>query len=481
MRNWIVHFLGTRIPSKGEIETMEAALKLFFDDRHLSMDTFTLKKCLTYCDHLGSLEVMFRNSRKHYPSASARIGLGAETFTSYRSAAVYMTKIGLAIPELAVFQFPEPVNGSALHHVAEGLTATASDDCMEGWIQFGADIIQNGADLFSIKTSPHGTTETPLLVVLLDSTFSELRWPLQRWNDMLRRANVDLEWYCAKESEMWETLGTGLYDWRDRSTTCATRLVELKFCRETQSCIPVVGDVVTIPVMRLRLIPGSFVGSQYPVETICWESLSKEEEEEGHWSRIGEVVIHGSLTYDCDPKQESRCWYSKLIDCTQDDNGTLLRMTRSSRNGNSSNKRASSQPPSQRIARDDGQILFSSSLHAWLPPYHYCHVQSTWTVSCHHGPLERRLDPSVSNEARLCVYQKDSADVGHHEWLWGGTNFLHEIADCQSSRRRYGDPQHPTLRHSHKIGCPQGCDQVDLEKLTKPQFLPRWHPCRNEL
>ena len=452
------------------------------------MDIVTLKTCLKYCDHLGSLEVIFRNSRKHYLSASARTGLGAETFTSYHSAAVYVTKIGLSIPELAVVQFPTPVNRSALHHVAEALTKFPSGDLegAEGWTQLGVDIIQNGADLFSTKTFLRGSS-TPLLVALscfsiLESPFSAIRQPLQRWNDMLRRANVNLEWYCERESEIWKTLGTDSRYWRHRSYTCTTRLIQLKFCRETQSCIPVFRDDAIIPVMRLRLVPGSFVGSQYPVETICWESLSKEEEEEGHWSWIRRLFIRSSLTYDFDSKEESHCWYGKLIDCTQDDNGTLLRMTRLSRNGNGSNKRASSQPPSQRRTRDDGQILFSSRLHAWLPPYHYCHVRSTWTVSCHHGRMEDYLDPSVSNEARLCVYQKDNDDIGKHEWL-RGTNFLGEIRDCKSVRllRQLDQPPHPLLRHSNNIGCPQGCDQVDLEKLTKPQFLPRWHPCRNEL
>jgi hypothetical protein len=446
------------------------------------MDTFTFKKCLRYCDRLGSLEVIFRNSRKHYLSTSARIGLGAETFSSWHSTAAYTTKIGLSIPELAVVQFPEPGNGSALHHVAEALAESPSD-VLEGWTQLGVDIIQNGADLFSIKMVPTGSS-TPFLVVLsclsmFKSPFSALRQPLQRWNDMLRRANVNLEWYCERESEIWKTLDTESRYWDNRSTTWTTRLIKLKFCRETQSCIPVFRDDALIPVMRLRLVPGSFVRSQYPVETICWGSLSKEEEEEGHWRQVSGVLIRSSLTYDYDSEQESRCWYSNLIDCTQDDNGTLLRMTRSSRDGNSSNKRASSQPPSQRRTRDDGRFLFSSGLHAWLPPYHYCHVQSTWTVSCHHGRLSSYVDPGVSNEARLCVYQKDNDDIGEHEWL-RGTSFLAEIRDCKSFRRRTrGQPLHPF--HSYRTGCPQGCDQVDLEKLARPQYLPRWHPCRDEL
>jgi hypothetical protein len=458
-------------------ETREAALKFFFDDRHLSMDILSLKSCLTYCHHLESLELIFRNSRKHYKgmSASARIGFGAETFfLTDHSAAVYMAKIGLSIPELAVVQFPKPVKGFALHHVAGVLTRAGSDfdDSMEGWIQLGVDIIQNGADLFSMRRS-----RTPLLTALVGFSFSgtltpDIRRPLQRWNDMLRRANVDLEWYCAKESEIWKPLSAGL--WKTRSDTCSTRLVKVKFCHETQSCIPVFQDEVIIPVMRLRLMPGSFRGSRDPFETICWDTLSKEEEEEGHWSEVGCVFIRSSLTCDYDPEQESFGWYSKLIDCTQDDNGTLLRMTRSSRNGNSSSKRASSQPPSQRRTRHDDQVLFSSRMHEWLPLYHYCHVQSTWTVSCHRVRRQHWLEP------RMCVYQEDNRDTDRHSWL-RETNFLDEIRACKSFRDRYDALPYPLLRHSHRTGCPQGCDQVDLEKLAKPRFLPAWHPCRNEL
>jgi hypothetical protein len=300
---------------------------------------------------------------------------------------------------------------------------------------------------------------------------------------MLRRANVDLGWYCAKESETWKTLDTGSMLWQNRPTskTCTTRFVKVKYCHETQSCIPVFRDDVIIPVMRQRLIPGSYYGSRYPVETVGWDFLSEDEKEEGYWSRVGDVAIRSSLTYDYDPEQEYCGWYSKLIDCTQDDNGTLLRMTRSSRNGPRSSKRASSQPPSQHRTRHRDQILFSSRVHTWLPPYHYCHVRSTWTVSCHHRRLESWMDTRFSIEPRLCAYQKDNEDIGDHSWL-RDTNFLGEIRSCRKSHRyRYGDPLHTLLDHSHQTGCPQGCDRVDLEKLAKPRFLPPWHPCRNEL
>jgi hypothetical protein len=182
MRNWIVHFLGSYLVQRGTFETREAALNLFFDDRQLSMDTISFKTCLRYCHHLETLEVMFRNSRKHYKdlSASARIGLGAESFLSVDSAAIYMAKIGLSVPELAVIQFPEPVNGFALHHVAEAFADNfCVDDLMEGWIQLGVDIIQNGADLFPTKMSC-----TPWLVILntfnhSNLPFSSIRRPLQ--------------------------------------------------------------------------------------------------------------------------------------------------------------------------------------------------------------------------------------------------------------------------------------------------------------
>jgi hypothetical protein len=339
MRIWIVNLLGSY--TRGDLGTREPALRLFFDDWHLTMDTLTLKTCLRYSRQLETLEIISRNSRKHYKglSASARIGFGAETIFMPVTAAVYMAKIGLSIPEPAVVQFPEPVTGSALHHVAEafGEFGEFGDDgadkvIIEEWIQLGVDIIQNGADLVSAKKSYGSSYLTPFLVVLEKpsfqrSPFSRLRRPLQRWNDMLRRANVDLEWYCARESETWKTLCTDLAFWRLRSFTCTTRLAKLRFCRETQSCIPVFVNDGVVPVMRQRLVPGSFAGSQYPIETICWESLSNEEEEEGHWSRCERLSIRSSHTYDYDPKQEPYGWYNEHIDCTQDDNGTLLQMT----------------------------------------------------------------------------------------------------------------------------------------------------------
>jgi hypothetical protein len=471
---------------------MEPALRLFFDDRHLTMDTLTLKTCLGYIRYgqLETLELISRNSRKHYMglSASARIGFGAETIFMPVTTAVYMAKIGLSIPELAVVQFPEPVTGSALHHVAEAFGEFGEFNVItKQWLQLGVEIIRNGADLFSAKKmSGRRPRWTPFLRMLQrslfpekDSPFSRIRRPLQRWNDMLRRANVDLERYCAREFETWRTMDTGLTFWRDRSHSRIVRLVKLQFCHKTQNCILVFRNNFVIPVMRLRHIPGRFVGSQYPVETISWEFLSKEEEEEGHWSRVRSVVIRSVHTYDYDPEQNSCGWYNKLIDCTQDDNGTLMLMTRSPRNVDRSNKRASSQPPSQHRTRHDEEIILTSRTHKWLPPYHYCHVQCTWTVSCHHRRLESWMDPLMSKEPRLCVYQKDNDDIGNHSSA--GMNFLSEIRKCKSRRYRFGDSLHQILRHSHKTGCPRGCDQVDLEKLAKPRNLPHWHPCRNEL
>jgi hypothetical protein len=446
------------------------------------------KFCLRTCGHLETMETLFRHSRQHYKDLSvlARIGLGAETFSVNDTAAVYVARIGLSIPELAVVQFPEPVGGSALHHVAATFGKSVFGPRIKEWSHLGVELIRNGADLFSVKKRSGWPDSTPLLKILRrscweGSSFSRIRRPLQRWNDMLRRANVDLEWYCEREVEMWKILDTDLAFWLHRSFTCTTRLVKLQFCHETQSCIPVFRDEFIIPVMRLRLIPGSFVGSQYPVETICWGFLSKEEEDEGHWSRVRTVVIRSSHTYDHDPNQGSFGWYNKLIDCTQDDNGTLLQITRSPRSSNRSSKRASSEPPSQYRTQRGEQTMSISRTHKWLPPYHYCHVRCTWTVSCHRRRLERWMDPFMSKEPRLCVYQKDNDDIGNYMDPFQGTNFLGEIRNCKSDRYRFGGSLHQILRHSHKTRCPRGCDQVDLEKLAKPRNLPHWHPCRNEL
>jgi hypothetical protein len=223
---------------------------------------------------------------------------------------------------------------------------------------------------------------------------------------------------------------------------------------------------VTIPVKRLHLIPGSFRGSRYPVETICWDYLSKEEEEEGHWSRVGEVVIPSSLTYDHDSEQKYCSWYSKLIDCTQDDNGTLLRMTRSSRDGNRASKRASSQPPSERRTRREEEVISFSRIHAWLPLYHYCYGRSTWTVSCHYRRLWSWKD---SAEPRSCAYQTDNKNIAIDSRL-KKPSFLGEIRNCKSFPRRFGDTLHPLLRHSHRVGYPQGVIKLTSRSLRNHEI-----------
>lgn len=205
MRNWIVNFLGSMYPTRESIETRKAALNLFFDCCRLSMDLSSLEASLCYCQDLEAFEIIFRNSRKLYKnlSRSERLQIGAQTVSPWNTADVYMAKSGLSIPELAVVQFPGRVDVSALHLVAKAFRGR--DDNMEGWSQIGVGIIQNGADLFSVGRS--GTRFlTPFLQIVycyhpFDSPSSaHTRHPLQKWNKMLRRANVDLEWYCARRS-----------------------------------------------------------------------------------------------------------------------------------------------------------------------------------------------------------------------------------------------------------------------------------------
>jgi len=488
-------------------ENMLAALKFFFEECHLNLDQPTLKETLKLCVHLDNLKTIFRNSRNLHRNLSIeeRMRIFAKTLQGPDTVGLFIAMIGLPIPELALFQHPEV--GSALHQVTRQLARPFNSyvereeierEKIEEWTQVGIDIIQYGADLFLVKYDGDGPM-TPLLQ-LLDfwwepgTDFHHISQPLERWNTMLDRANVDLEWYYAKEYKIWKSLGVNCEFHRKFSDTSSVtkRLVKIEFCSETQTCFPIFRHETTIPVMALQSLPGSFCEIRNPVKAICWGNGTPEEEDEGHRSLVKEVVIRGSLTYDNVSEPLYRGPHDDFVDSAQDDNGPLLRMTRLPGDNNCSGKRAWSQPPMQRQRRESrDRYLVSSLTHVWLPADHYCFVQSRWTLSCHHvRQIVQQGERSYSAlfiEPRLCAHQADRPShcsnlMKHNGYRSGGNTFLSEIRDCQmfpfdQNLAPSPDSAQPlSLRHNNSARCPQGCGTVDLEKLNEPNSMPHWHP-----
>lgn len=305
------------------LKMVEAALEFFFEDCHMSMDHESLESFLIFSSDLRPLSIILRNSQDLYGGLSVleRIEIGAGAHFYPDTAALYAAKFGLSLPDLALarFQGQGLMGGSALHDVAEMLNSPYTTD-EEGFYRLGVNLIRNGADLFAVLM-PGERPRTPLLEFLCNWTLhrSGRRGggsqhptcsPLDRWNDMLKEANVDLEWYYTKEHQVWETLGAASEVYRQTDCACITKLVAITFCPETQECIPMLRDDVTIPVMKLHLLPGSFSESRNPITTICWEPSAREKEEEGHWSLEKEVVISGNVMYGETLEDESRRLYT---------------------------------------------------------------------------------------------------------------------------------------------------------------------------
>jgi hypothetical protein len=417
-------------------------------------------------------------------SAHERAHLNVDLLKSSESAAIYVAKLRLStFGLLSTYSGLEHIE-SPLHHVARFLGCDLPGIDRESWMRIGVDAIRDGAGLHVVQRD-NNTPCTPMLQLLREFVPDPARYPhrfpvelflgrLDVWVRMLTAAHIDLEEYFAAERKIWKQFRSRIAFGPRLERGYSTKMVRVGFSPEKSACTIHVRNQATMTVAQLHHLPGSFQPRPVGVpHTICWAPTVREREE-GHWSVSRKYA-------------ES---YYGLLNTTQDDNGTLMRVLRMSHRDRRSCGRSSSQPVPQRRRLFDYENRPTSSVHRWLPRYHYCHARSTWVVSGHHTPImsvppepdSSFIDPI--NCAKDNVSPYDAFEITKQQTPGG---FLRDIINCRAGNfipradPPYTVPLH--LRHNYLswesgagTTCPQGCSRVNPDRLEKACDLPEWHP-----
>jgi hypothetical protein len=440
------------------------------------------------CGSPAGLKMLLRKFSTFVQAMSAKeqVRFFSASLTPLESATSYMAKIDLCCKVSSPNYFYRKMGQSVLYHVAKVFGEGLPDSDWQGWTRIGVTAIRKGIKLLALRrftlrgvSCPHTPLGYLLFSIPSNSSTEAISTALERWTHMLDEAKIDLTVYYTRESET-STLShtnvnlifrtsrnklvrlatTGQLTTRICShgnlslISCTSRntlvsLAALDYDPLTKTCNFRIRHQAAIPLMRLHHLPGSFPGSVDIPDTICWNP-DHEELEEGHWSRSesGGPLLRGRmmnvqvLDRMCDGS------YLGLVDSTQDDTGSLMRMIDMSRFNHRSRKRVSSAPAPLYRRRYDYERLRFSKVHPWLPPIHFCTCRSTWVFSGH--------DPWAFVDARSCVNGHGIADKGSSNFAincrrYGCRSFLHEIT-------------------------PQGWRKIDLSTLSRPPTLPYWHP-----
>jgi hypothetical protein len=480
-------------------ETCGLIVRPVIDDIHAMLGYRAIQWLWAHCVKSGSLDFLIH--RLHL-SVYERAQLGVDLFDTSDSAATYMAKLRLSAFDSGLTYSGLKDNRSPLHYVARFLGCDLLDVDRESWIRIGVAVIRDGADLHAVqrdKTVPC----TPMLQLLREFVPNPARYPhrlpvgvflgrLDAWTRMLTAAQINLEEYFAAERKVWEE-----HRLRIRFTTglrraYSTNLVRVGFSTETQSCTIHVRNEARIQIAQLHHLPGSFQLRRTDVpDRICWVPTAKEREE-GNWSISASKgrVLRSKVVVGYDLATTYAESYYGLLNTTQDDNGTLMRVLRMSHRDRSSRGRSSSQPVPQRRRLLDYENRSISLVHRWLPRHHYCHARSTWVVSGHHTPTmsvppepdSSFVDPINCAKDNFSPY--DAFEITKQQTPGG---FLRDIINCRAGNfvpradAPYTVP--PQLRHNYfsvesgaGTTCPQGCSKVNPDKLEKAFHLPDWHP-----
>jgi hypothetical protein len=433
-------------------------------------------------------------------SVVERVQFYSASLSPRESAACYMAKIDLCCEISSPESFYRNMGASVLHHVVRVFGKDYPDSDWEGWTRIGVTAIQNGTDLLALKrytrrgvSCPHTPLGYLLWSIPSDSSTEAISTALERWTHMLDEAKVDLTAYYARESDTGTLSHTNanlishtsrntvvrLISRYDRSEKicshanlnlipCTSRhtvvnLATLDYDPLTKVCNFRIRHQTAIPLMRLNHLPGSFPG---PVEipvTICWHP-NHEELQEGYWSRSGSggPVLRGRMMNLQELDRMCDGSYLGLVDSTQDDTGSLMRMIDMSHCSHRSRKRASSEPAPLHRKRYDYERLRFSKVHPWLPPIHFCTFRTTWVFSGH------SFGSFV--DARSCVKGHGRVDK---EIPASYRGFLSEMRECQDG---LSSGINEVVLHDGTPDCHRGCGKIDFSTISRPPTLPCWHP-----
>jgi hypothetical protein len=446
------------------------------------------------CGSLAGLKILLQKFDTFVQAMSAEdtFRFFCASLTTRESAASYMAKIDLCCRVSSTKYFYRKRGASVLHHIANVFGTGFSDHDWEGWTRIGVAAIQNGANLLALRryTPPRGDScaLTPLAYLLWKVTSKywtsteAISIAVERWTHMLDEAKIDLTTYYTRESK------TGTFSHASfnliycTSQNTAVILAALEYDPSTNTCNLRLRQQISIPLMRLYHLPGSFPGPVEIPDTICWNP-DREKLEEGHWSRSDSEgpVLRGRVMDLKEFIQEYDGSCPKLVDSAQDDNGFLMRIIDQSQRNSLPRKRSWSQPAPLHRRRHDYLTLRPRSLvHQWLPSIHFCIDKSAWILSNHGGGRDHDFgDGFVYHhfvDPRRCAIGGVTIDIDRrvaNNYL----SFVRLSQLCQAGDKAVVEGQADLVAlHDGTRDCPEGCGKINFSTVSKPQSLPAWHP-----
>ncbi|ERF72637.1 hypothetical protein EPUS_05691 [Endocarpon pusillum Z07020] len=404
------------------------------------------------------------------------------------------------------------INGiSVLHYIACHLSwvlrACAGKDELQGWLDLGISVLNNGADPSCIarrkclwyidgiyqNIDPHPSSKakeelesTPLMDALdikywqvTDHSRAIIFETMQIWTGMLQQAGFDLRDYGDKESQVWKSLGIEEISKFYQASSYALRVEQLVYGPTPANWSLLVRRPISIYKLKLHPPPGAFPEEPDLPRTIIWNPTDKERDE-GHWEFVEERRMQ-TRYYDLrDGPSASKEPFEELVDCVQDDLGAIMLMHQRASRPRASASRSHSQPRQmnhREVAYDTKQE--TCGRNSWLGTYHLCPLDSKWRLGL---IVSDRIDDE--GDLRSCTEGiSNERHAVQESWFWQDFSFLGRIARCQDKyREREYDwvwgrlPR--SMRHTATQSCPLGCSKVHLDRIQVPEALRDFHPRR---
>jgi hypothetical protein len=421
-------------------------------------------------------------------TAKQRVRFIRTTFVADDSATLYMAKINQSHVKPSLNRFCRASVRTVLFDVTQAFARFDSrlgdaDYDLFAWKRIGIVAIKNGTDPIAVrKFSPGNRSGTPLLSLFRlhkrrEDIFKDISRPLKLWIQILREANVNLQTYFSEESRVWRSIDACCLLRKSPGMPQSTmHFVAVDLDPNTQRCIVRVCEKVFLPIMRLHHLPGSFTCRTEVPDKICW-SPNSEELKEGHWVSSGPEVLPRGRVMDLQELcQDHAGTYPELVDSTQDDNGSVMRMIDKLQHSPRPRKRSPSQPAPLYRRRNEYKTVHVSRVHRWLPPMHFCIDESALILSNHRGGYDRFWDWDIHDafiDPRRCAI---GGDTKYH----GGTDYpsfmnLSDLCQNDDGFLVFGQADLVAL-HDGTRDCPEGCGKINFSTVAKPHSLPAWHP-----
>ncbi|ETI26091.1 hypothetical protein G647_02868 [Cladophialophora carrionii CBS 160.54] len=482
---------------------------------------------LQFCSSAAAMETILRSQAFTLETRPVQTRFELASRLENTDAATFLKCVGLDSSDPILTVLRNSKGKTVLHVVAHHLHLYSErrdaarryqlSRAIQGWFDLGVSVLKNGANPSSpaeqdeeswltstdILETDNGPTPrppgwspgaelcTPSLVALgWDDVLITRRHLiffkrkveiLQMWAEMVQSAGLGLCHYGASESEVWKSIvldsPCSLFDSQSGHTAYKA---ELLYGATPEEWSFKVVHAWSIGLYKLQAPPGAFPTQSVVPTTIAW-SPGPLEYDEGHWALVGRKQHRfnaGDVRHISPSSAEP---FIDLVQSYQDDAGVITLMQYSASWQRSTRTRSHSQPPSLRRRGPHAYYTWRESRQEWLPDYHFCPGSSSWRFGCVSDEdrggeyVDLPVLGHIVVDVRSCVksVHTECSSV-QQSYDWRDWSFLAGLADCQDNTALTGRD----MDHLYECPWPEGCRNIQLDRLNVPEDLRKYHPYR---